>query len=56
MQLLFSHTFKEGNSCADKLVALGHDCSDFSWWDTIHVSLLGDFFRDRSNLPNFSFC
>lgn len=43
MQLLFSHVFREGNSCADKLAALGHDCYDFSWWDFIPVSLLGTF-------------
>ena len=44
LQLLFSHVFREGNSCADKLATLGHDCYDFSWWHTIFVSLLGDFF------------
>jgi hypothetical protein len=55
VRIMFSHVFREGNSCADKLAALGHDCSDFSWWDIVTVSLLWNFFKDRCNLPNFCF-
>jgi len=55
MQLLFYHVFREGNSFSNKLAALGHDCTDFSWWDTLPDSLLGDFLRDCCNLPNFRF-
>jgi len=61
-QLFFSwysgallHIFREGNSCADKLVSHGHVVTDFVWWDIMPDFVRGDFFRDLVGLPNFCF-
>jgi ribonuclease HI len=32
MQMLFSHTFREGNSCADKLASHDLSTTGFHWW------------------------
>jgi hypothetical protein len=43
MQLLFSHVYREGNSCADKLAAHGHVITGFLWWDVIPPFIYHDF-------------
>jgi hypothetical protein len=55
MQVLSSLIFREGNGCADKLVCHSHVVTDLVWWDIIPDFVKGDFFRDRSGLPNFRF-
>jgi ribonuclease HI len=46
MQLLFSHIYKEGNSCIDKLAAHGHVITDFHWWDVMPPLTYDDFLFD----------
>jgi ribonuclease HI len=53
MQLLFSHVFREGNCCADKLANHGHNIMGFHWWDSMPPFLQEDFYRDRYGVPNF---
>ena len=43
---LLSLIFREGN---------GHLVMDMVWWDIMPEFVRGDFFRDRSTLPNFHF-
>ncbi|GAU46013.1 hypothetical protein TSUD_401350 [Trifolium subterraneum] len=53
MQLLFSHVFREGNCCADKLANHGHNITGFHWWDFMPPFLQEDFYRDRYGVPYF---
>jgi ribonuclease HI len=53
MQLLFSHVYREGNSCADKLAAHGHVITGFLWWDVIPPFIYHDFFFDRIGFTYF---
>jgi len=55
IQVVFSHIFCEGNGCADKLASHGHMVTNTIWWDIMPEFCRGDFFRDRSGLPNFCF-
>lgn len=55
VQVISSHIFREGNSCADKLAFMGHDITDVVWLDTLPTSVSLDFFRDRCGLPNYRF-
>ncbi|XP_024630561.1 uncharacterized protein [Medicago truncatula] len=55
IQVISSHIFREGNSCADKLASMGHDIADVVWLDTLPTSVSLDFFRDRCGLPNYRF-
>ena len=52
---LCSHIYGEGNCCEDALATLGHDMPGTTWFQTMSVSLLIDFTRDRNGLPNFRF-
>ncbi|MCI34741.1 ribonuclease H protein, partial [Trifolium medium] len=55
MRLLFSHTFREGNACADILAGMGHASTGLQWWSSLPLALSDGFFRDRCGLPNFRF-
>ncbi|AES87637.2 DUF4283 domain protein [Medicago truncatula] len=47
IQVISSHIYREGNSCANKLAALGHSMVGEVWLDTLPDELKIDFFRDR---------
>ncbi|GAU50560.1 hypothetical protein TSUD_180300 [Trifolium subterraneum] len=47
----WSHIYREGNSCADKLANLGHSFAQFKWWDSLPLELQDDFLRDKLGLP-----
>lgn len=49
----FSHTYREDNSCADKIVTLGLSFHDFLWRDTIPPSISLEFSRNKIALPNY---
>lgn len=53
--IICSHIFREGNVCADRLAALGHDILDTMWFTTLPPSLGTDFARDRNGMPNYKF-
>jgi ribonuclease HI len=53
MHILFSHIFREGNCCADKLANHGHLIPGFLWWDSLPLFVRDDFLRDRFGLVNY---
>jgi ribonuclease HI len=53
MCILFSHIFREGNCCADKLANHGHLIPGFLWWDSLPLFVRDDFLRDRFGLVNY---
>ncbi|PNY04507.1 ribonuclease H [Trifolium pratense] len=55
MQLLFSHTYREGNSCADKLANHGHQVTGFHWWVSLPSFIREEFSKDRCSLPCYRF-
>jgi len=55
IQVISSHIFHEGSSCADKLAIMGHSMNGAVWFDTLPDELKLDFFRDRCGLPNYIF-
>lgn len=55
VQVISSHIFREGNSCADKLANIGHYIRGSVWLDMLHVELHFDIYRDRIGLPNYRF-
>ena len=54
-QVISSNIYRKGNSCTDKLAALGHSMVGEVWLDTLPDELKIDFFWDRSGLPNYRF-
>ena len=55
IQVISSHIFREGNSCADTLADRGHVIQGSVWFDTLPAGLHMDFYRDRTGLPNYRF-
>lgn len=55
VQVITSHIFREGNSCADKLANMGHGIIGSIWLDTLPYEIHSDFYRDRIGLPNYRF-
>jgi ribonuclease HI len=53
--LRWSHIYREGNSCADKLANLGHSFVHLKWWDSLPLELRDDFLRDKLGIPCFRF-
>jgi ribonuclease HI len=53
VQVISSHIYREGNSCADKLASLGHSSAGSVWLDLLRIDLRLDFFRDRCGFPTF---
>jgi hypothetical protein len=50
IQVISSHIYREGNSCADKLAALGHSIVGEIWIDHLPAEVMIDFYRDRCGL------
>lgn len=44
IQVISSHIFREGNSCANKLANLGHSMNGSVWLDSLPGELKVDFF------------
>jgi len=55
IQIILSHIFREGDSCADRLANLGHAILGSVWLDTLPSEVHLDFYRDRVGLPNYRF-
>jgi ribonuclease HI len=55
INLVSSHIFREGNSCADKLANHGHTIIDFTWWDSLPQFLRGAFMNDKLGFPCYRF-
>jgi ribonuclease HI len=55
MNLLVSHIYREGNSCADSLASLGLDCNEFVWWNHPPSAISSEVIRNMLGLPNFRF-
>lgn len=43
MSFIFSHIYREGNTCADKLAVYGTIIDCFVWWDLIPMFISEDF-------------
>lgn len=48
-----SHTFREGNVCANKLATHGLTCQGIVWWDLVPIFIKEEFNRNRLSLPSF---
>jgi hypothetical protein len=55
IQVISSHIFREGNSCANKLAALDHSIFGEIWLDILPDEVKIDFYRGRYGLPNYRF-
>lgn len=55
MNFVFSHVFREGNTCADLLANHGINIDGMIWWDSIPSFLHGDFLRNRIGFPFYRF-
>jgi hypothetical protein len=53
LTLRWSHIFREGNACGDKLAHLGHNCTQMRWWNSLPTTLQDDFLRDKLGLPQY---
>jgi ribonuclease HI len=51
--LQWSHIYREGNSCADKIANLGHAYNNLEWWESLPSLLRNDFLRDTLGLPQY---
>lgn len=55
LMVICSHIYREGNSCADTVAAMGHTLDATTWYHSMPTSLSVDFARDIHGLPNFRF-
>lgn len=55
LNLIFTHIFREGNHCADKLASFGASGSSYTWWDNFPDFVKADFYHDKLGLPQFRF-
>lgn len=55
MRFTFSHIYREGNACADKLAEFGLLNLGFRWWDSIPDFIIEDFSQNRNGLPSYRF-
>jgi ribonuclease HI len=51
----FSHIYREGNTCADRLANAGFFVDGVVWWDQLPSCSRDSFSRDRVGLPNYRF-
>lgn len=51
----YSHIYREGNSCADRLANAGLFVDGIVWWDRLPRCAYDGFSRDRVGLPNYRF-
>ncbi|CAJ2636465.1 unnamed protein product [Trifolium pratense] len=55
MHFRATHIYREGNCCADRMVALGINVNGFYWWDNVSPSVQGDYISNLMGLPSFRF-
>lgn len=55
MNIIYSHIFREWNSCVDKLTNYGTTVQVFYWWDLLPNFVRENFFRNRLGHPNYRF-
>jgi ribonuclease HI len=51
----YSHIYREGNTCADRLANAGFFVDGVVWWDYLPSCSRDSFSRDRLGLPNYRF-
>jgi ribonuclease HI len=51
----FSHIYREGNICADRLANAGFFVDGVVWWEQLPSCSRDSFSRDRVGLPNYRF-
>jgi len=56
-RIKFTHIFREGNVCVDKLTNLRFiHRESFHWYNKLSYSLFLEFFMNKYNLPMYHFC
>jgi len=55
VQVISSHIFREGNTCADRLANLGHSVVGEVWLSALPSEIQHDFLADRCGLPRFRY-
>lgn len=55
MNFIYSHIYREGNTCENKLVSFGTSIQGLVWWDLIPSFISEDFYHKRLGLPNYRF-
>lgn len=55
MHFVYSHVYREGNVCADKLANFGTTISSLVWWNSIPDFIKDDFFFDRISYTKYRF-
>jgi hypothetical protein len=51
--LRWSHIFREGNACADRLASMGYSFVAFNWWDSLPLVLQDDLLRAKLDVPSY---
>lgn len=55
MNFIYSHIYREGNVCANRLASFGTTTQGYVCWDLIPPFLTEDFFHSGLGLPNYRF-
>lgn len=56
INFIYTHIYREGNTCANKYVGHGTNTSDFVRWDLPPNFFVEDFSRNMLGLPSYRFC
>jgi hypothetical protein len=49
----WSHIFREGDACADRLESMGHSFVVYNWWDSLPLVLRDTFLREKLGVPSY---
>ncbi|GAU24780.1 hypothetical protein TSUD_356100 [Trifolium subterraneum] len=49
----YSHIYREGNACADKLANEGHVVTNYTWWDSMPACIKDEFLQDKLGFPSY---
>jgi hypothetical protein len=55
LNISYSHIYRQGNSCADKLSNHGHTVTCYTWYDNVLSLLHEEWLRDKLDLPCYHF-
>ncbi|CAJ2673343.1 unnamed protein product [Trifolium pratense] len=55
MNVIVSHVFREGNTCADNLARIGLNLENLTIWFDLPTEIRDSFFRNKIGLPNYRF-
>jgi ribonuclease HI len=55
MNLVVSHIYREGNSCADGLANLGHNLHEMTIWFSLSQTIRESFILNWQGRPNYRF-